>query len=394
MKYLKSYNESVRDLMKPKSREEIENKIGDLTSMDKILKGCSQGAVWLVQQGMEEGAGIRFSGDFPLSLAIVKGHKDVVQFLLDNGSIVHKDMLESDEESLNIEISHLVKQYYDKQRSKYVKSNEKRFIIDKKNYKFQLFLEDILVAESHFSIEQPDELFNQKYVGLFKLETNKEFRGKGFMKYLLGQIFDYVKNELNIINILLNVYKNNDSALNLYFNSGFEIYKNYDDDDEPYFTLIKKLYPYDKFLSESNQKMTSVRDLMTPKSEEDIKIALSKLDPNAKLIVGCRDGFLWVVKEALAEGADIRVGHNTPFIWACRRGYVDIVKFLLDKEETEINATNGSPLKYACQGGHIEIIKLLLNNGADADLVDKILKSKYNEIVKLLNPYRKKKIKS
>jgi len=41
---------------------------------------------------------------------------------------------------------------------------------------------------------------------------------------------------------LLNVYKNNNTALNLYFNCGFEIYKNYDDeDDDPYFTLIKKL---------------------------------------------------------------------------------------------------------------------------------------------------------
>lgn len=119
--------------------------------------------------------------------------------------------------------------------------NKKKFRIDKKNYKFQLFLEDILVAESHFSIEQPDDLFNQEYVGLFKLKTNEEFRGKGFMKYLLGQIFDYVKNKLNIDSILLNVYKNNSSALHLYFNSGFEIYKNYNDDDEPYFTLLKKL---------------------------------------------------------------------------------------------------------------------------------------------------------
>jgi len=119
---------------------------------------------------------------------------------------------------------------------------EKKFIIDKKNYKFQLFLENILVAESHFNIEQPDDLFDQKYLGLFKLKTDKEFRGKGLMKYLLEQIFDYVKNKLNINNILLNVYKNNNTALNLYFNCGFEIYKNYDDeDDDPYFTLIKKL---------------------------------------------------------------------------------------------------------------------------------------------------------
>ena len=117
---------------------------------------------------------------------------------------------------------------------------EKRFIIDKN--KFQLFLKDILVAESYFEIEQPDDFFNQKYISLFKLKTIKEFIGKGFMKYLLEQICDYVKNKLNIANILLNVYKNNYRALNLYFNNGFEIYRNCNDsDDEPYFTLIKKL---------------------------------------------------------------------------------------------------------------------------------------------------------
>ena len=128
--------------------------------------------------------------------------------------------------------------------NKFINENtttERRFVVDKKNYKFQLFLGDILVAKSDFSIDQPNELYNQKYVGLFKLETVEKFQGKGYMKYLLEQIFDYIKNELNIDTILLNVYKNNDRALNLYFNSGFVIYKKYDDDEDPYYTLIKDL---------------------------------------------------------------------------------------------------------------------------------------------------------
>lgn len=59
------------------------------------------------------------------------------------------------------------------------------------------------------------------------------------MRYLLEQIFNYAKNELNLDAILLNVYKENKNALNLYFKAGFEIYKDFD--DESYFTLIKKL---------------------------------------------------------------------------------------------------------------------------------------------------------
>lgn len=119
---------------------------------------------------------------------------------------------------------------------------EKRFVVEGHN-KFQLFLCDILAAESKFGVEQADELFNQPYVGLFQLKTMEKFRGQGLMTYLLEQIFGYVKNTLNISHILLNVYKSNTSALNLYLNCGFEVYKNFDDveDEEPYFTLIKNL---------------------------------------------------------------------------------------------------------------------------------------------------------
>lgn len=138
-------------------------------------------------------------------------------------------------------LKELIRKYLIEQLNK-----DKEFVVDTTNNIFLLFLNKTLVAHSYFSIEDPDELFNQKYVGLFKLITNKDFRGKGYMKYLLNEIFNYIKQNLDIHYILLNVYKSNENALKLYFNNGFEIYKDYDDDDddqeeEPYFTLIKKL---------------------------------------------------------------------------------------------------------------------------------------------------------
>ena len=114
---------------------------------------------------------------------------------------------------------------------------EKKFEINKKKHKFQLFLDNILVAESGFRIEQPDEFFNQKYIYLFNLKTSENFRSKGYMKYLLEQIFNYIKNEIKINLITLIVYKVNTPAINLYFNTGFEIYREYHDS----YSLIKKL---------------------------------------------------------------------------------------------------------------------------------------------------------
>jgi len=118
---------------------------------------------------------------------------------------------------------------------------EKKIVIDKKNYKFKLFLDDILVSESSFRIEHPDKWFNEKYVTIHDLKTVKNFQGKGYAKYLLEQIFNYVKNELKINIITLLVYKNNYKAVNLYLKCGFEIYQDYDDNKNQSFILIKKL---------------------------------------------------------------------------------------------------------------------------------------------------------
>jgi len=111
------------------------------------------------------------------------------------------------------------------------------FSIDN-NY-FKLFLDDVLVSESGFNIEQSDTWFNEKYITLHNLKTYDKFKMKGFAKYLLEQIFNYIKNTLNINIITLIVYKKNIKATNLYFNSGFEIYIEYE--SIAAYSLIKSL---------------------------------------------------------------------------------------------------------------------------------------------------------
>ncbi len=113
-----------------------------------------------------------------------------------------------------------------------------KFVVDKKNNKFKLFLGNILVSESGFNIENKDKWFEQKYVIIHDFKTVEKFKGKGFAKYLLEQIFNYVKYELKFNIISLIVYKDNYKALNLYINNGFEIYIDYEDS----YSLIKKLW--------------------------------------------------------------------------------------------------------------------------------------------------------
>ena len=132
-----------------------------------------------------------------------------------------------------------IRQMIDKVKSfkQFVNENitDKKFIV--KNNKFELLIDNILVAETKFNIETKDEFFNEKYVSIYELETFVQYRGKGYAKLLLEEIFNYVKNTLKLNIITLIVDKDNYKAVNLYFNNGFEIFMEYEDS----YSLVKKL---------------------------------------------------------------------------------------------------------------------------------------------------------
>jgi uncharacterized ubiquitin-like protein YukD len=75
----------------------------------------------------------------------------------------------------------------------------------------------------------------------------------------------------------------------------------------------------------------SIRDKMKPKSSEEIKNVLSKYTPNEKLMMGVRNGELWLVKRALMDGADINFSEGSPFIWAYINQNTDIIEYMLNK---------------------------------------------------------------
>jgi ribosomal protein S18 acetylase RimI-like enzyme len=118
--------------------------------------------------------------------------------------------------------------------------NENMIFNHNENYgKFELILNDEIIAETHYSINNSDEVFNKKYVALYALETNENHRGKGYMSKLLNYIFTFVKNDLHIKFILLDVEKHNANAIKLYNKNGFIIYN--DDKKDKYITMVKEL---------------------------------------------------------------------------------------------------------------------------------------------------------
>ena len=132
----------------------------------------------------------------------------------------------------------MIKNYkkFNESKSEDLEISTEKFIVYKNNKKFKLFVGDDLVSSCGFEIEKPDKWFDEKYVILFDMKTKDKYQGKGYAKYLLNKIFDYVKDELKHNIITLIVYKDNDKAVKLYFKCGFEVYQEFDDS----YTLIKK----------------------------------------------------------------------------------------------------------------------------------------------------------
>jgi hypothetical protein len=126
----------------------------------------------------------------------------------------------------------------------------------------------------------------------------------------------------------------------------------------------------------------SVRDLMTPKSSDEINNLTKDFSPNKKLEYGINHGFKQLVEMSIDEGADVNqrdMYGKTPLIWVTSKSVtsdddIDIIKILLDNG-ADVNHKDSfggqTALMFASYKGDFEIVELLLNSGADASIKNK-----------------------
>lgn len=118
----------------------------------------------------------------------------------------------------------------------------------------------------------------------------------------------------------------------------------------------------------TNKTNESIRDKMTPKSDEEIKKAAEHLLPDQLIDMGSKNGYLWAVKKGIDEGGNIHINDNLPLRLACAFGYMDIVKLLLDSG-ADIHAKTEFPLRAAAYADNTDLVDYLISRGADAKRV-------------------------
>ena len=107
------------------------------------------------------------------------------------------------------------------------------------------------------------------------------------------------------------------------------------------------------------------------------RIAEKGIHMEKLLLKACQNGQKGVVLAFLKkDGLNVNAVDEfglAPLHYACKRGYRDIVKLLLDKEAdvNQISNESMTPLHAASTSGNKEIIKLLFDAGADINATDK-----------------------
>lgn len=86
-----TFNESVRDNMKPKSDEDVRKSFVGLSLSKKFLKGSEYGVEWAVEIALKNGVDVHLHNDKALTDATDNNHLGVVEMLLKAGADIHVD---------------------------------------------------------------------------------------------------------------------------------------------------------------------------------------------------------------------------------------------------------------------------------------------------------------
>lgn len=87
------------------------------------------------------------------------------------------------------------------------------------------------------------------------------------------------------------------------------------------------------------------------------------------LLIASYKGHLHIVTYLIRnQNMDPHMQYNAPLVWACAYGRLNVVKYLIEEEQTEdldIHIDNDNLIVQACISGNLELVKYLIDKGLD-----------------------------
>lgn len=389
-----TYNESLRDKMTPKSEEDIKKDVGKLKPEDQLIQASMGGSLSLVKDAIKSGvkkdeyalvnasinghtdiveyliddAGydVHYHDDLPLRYAIANGRMEVVKVLLDRGADIHFH----NENPLNTAISHsywdianyLIKRGADveKLEDSLRLSNHRISYDELIKFKSEYMTESVKDKMTPVDI-QPIIKKIQKMSFLEKIEFIDQKDCADLFDF--QELVDEFNRQKKSVKQDIIFYG---ASVDLIRISTYGVYQG--DDDDYNFNFIVML---NRLFRKNDVANESLRDYLTPKSEEEIKSALSGSTlrrRNERLMDACRDGDFDTVKFLITSGALVNSEKwaDTSLTVAIRFNHMKIVKFLI-KNGANVNRMNRygeTPLVSAVENGKIRMVFLLVESGA------------------------------
>lgn len=380
----KDANESLRDKMTPISKAKID--AIDFTKIhyvDRFYKGVKYGLLPWVQHAIAESPSVVRTAHLAILDAVNSGDVEMLQYLISNGmrvSIDNERPLRTAVRNNNVEV---VKLLLDAGADKH---NDKVLDLwdmyqDLEAYKFMIDYNS-KVNESVRDMMKPiDKNKYDEFIKQFNNHYGKILGAKQGMVDMIISNFD-----INDIEKELDEFINPvDMAFWLSDKSNYGQIYTHDKVNALTKDRLKELF--NRLVKNTNESVgnTSVKDLMLPKSEEDLRRAVESLPSGEKLLKGCLHGFMWLIEEALSEGVDVnytsKLGSGALEI-ASINGHLDIIKLLVGKGldinrmETITSFGGKRPdrsvgslaLCWACVKGHEHVVRYLLESGIIPDL--------------------------
>jgi len=244
MIYIKTYNESIRHLLKPKSEEDISKSIEKLSPSEKLQYACEYGVMWLFKQALDKGANPVYQDNFCIRYASANGHYTIVKVLLS-----FKDVDPSDLNNVAIQVAH----YY----------KHKNIV--------ELLLNDKRVRSSlpPFLLKRYENYVNNIHESYKLLKINEFFEDDVKYWALYAHIYD---NYFSKVNTIKEVQELKNELI--------------DDMDYRMITAIEFFAKYRiKVLKKSHQVSNeSIRHLLKPKSKENMIMSLNNIKSNKKKV--------------------------------------------------------------------------------------------------------------